>query len=116
MATVLNVTSQLGYFGGGGAWITMPKGRWKQILDIIQGGTKRTHVFQIIVTVTTESLFLKKKKLLYGKNAMLNVSLLHGYRTDPSALFSGGVGKSPTFTLPTTTHFKNMRSFCTALY
>jgi hypothetical protein len=26
-----------------------------------QGGAKRTHVFQIIVTVTTESFFLKKK-------------------------------------------------------
>jgi hypothetical protein len=47
---------------------------------------------------------------------MLNVPLLHGYCTDPSALFSGGVRRSPTFTLPTTTHFKNMRSFCATLY
>jgi hypothetical protein len=56
------------------------------------------------------------KKLLDGKNAMLNVPLLHGYRTAPSALFSGGVGRSPTFTLLTTTHFKNMRSFCATWY
>jgi hypothetical protein len=42
---------------------------------------------------------------------MLNVPLLHVFWTDPSAQFSGGVGRSPTFTLPTTTHLKNMRSF-----
>jgi hypothetical protein len=47
---------------------------------------------------------------------MLNVPQLHGYWTDPSALFLGGVGRSPTFILPTTTPFKNMRSFCATLY
>jgi hypothetical protein len=41
-----------------------------------KGGAKRTHVFQITVTVTTESLFVKN--LLDGKNAMLTVPLLHG--------------------------------------
>jgi hypothetical protein len=42
-------------------------------------------------------------------NFIFNVPLLHGYWTDPSALFSGGVGRSPTITLPTTTHFKNIQ-------
>jgi hypothetical protein len=80
--------------------------------DLIQGGEKRTHVFQIILT-----LFI------------FSFPLLHCYWTDPSALFPGGVGRSLTFTLPTTTHFKNMqksvlfnthfknmRSFCATLY
>jgi hypothetical protein len=47
------------------------------VLGVIQDGAKIKHVFfQIIV-----SLFI------------FNVSLLHGYGTDPSALFSGGVGR-----------------------
>jgi hypothetical protein len=60
----------------------------------IQSGAKKA-CFQIIVT-----LFI------------FNVPLLHGYWTAPSALFSGGVGRSPTFTLPTTTHFKNIKKTC----
>ena len=34
----------------------------------------------------------------------------------PSELFSGGLGRSSTFAVPTTTHFKNMFSFCATLY
>jgi hypothetical protein len=50
-------------------------------------------------------VFNIKKLCQHGKNAMLNVPLPHGNWTDPSALFSGGVGRSLTFTLPTATHF-----------
>jgi hypothetical protein len=88
------------------------------LLYIIPGGAKRTHVFQLSTekALNSNNGIVISKKLLDGKNAVLNVPLLHGYRTDPSALFSGGVGRSPTFTLPTTTHFKNMRSFCATRY
>ena len=67
-------------------------------------------------TLNSNNGIVISKKLLDGKNAVLNFPLLHGYWTDPSALFSGWVGRTPTFTLPTTTHLKNMRSFCTTLY
>ena len=55
-------------------------------------------------TVTTESLFLKK--LLDDKNAVLKFHCCMATELIPSELFSGGVWRSPTFTLPTTTHLK----------